>query len=120
MGINKRNRKLNRNSSHRKSMFINMMNSLIYYEIIKTTLYKAKELRLYIENIINKSKKNNLSTIRFLLSYIKNKININKLLYVLGPRFTNRNGGYTRIIKCGFRKGDNSPMAYIEIVDRKK
>ncbi len=120
MGINKRNRKFNRNSSHRKSMFINMINSLVLYEVIKTTLLKAKELRSYIEYIINKSKINNFLNKRFLLSYIKNKSNVYKLLYIIGPKFINHNGGYTRILKCGYRKGDNAPMAYIEILNRNK
>ncbi len=111
-------RKLGRNSKHRKSMFINIVNSLIYFELIKTTLYKAKELRIIIDNLINKSKKNNLHIRRLLFKYIRNKSNVNKLLYIIAPRFVNVFGGYTRILKCGFRNGDNSPMVYIEILKR--
>ncbi len=113
----KKGRKFNINSSHRKLMFRNMINSLIYYEFIKTTLYKAKELRIFIEKLITRSKKNNLHNKRILFSNIRNKKNVNKLLYNLGPRFLNFNGGYTKIIRCGFRNGDNSPLAYIKILN---
>ncbi len=109
-------RKLNRNSSHRKSMFINMSNSLIKFEFIKTTLYKAKELRRYIEYYINIAKKNNFFNKRVLFNNIRNKNNVNKLVDLIAPRFVNRSGGYTRIIKCCFRSGDKSSMAYIEII----
>ncbi len=109
-------RKLNRNSSHRKSMFINMSNSLIKFEIIKTTLFKAKELRRYIEYYINIAKNNNLFSKRMLFNNIRNKSNVDKLINFIAPRFINRSGGYTRIIKCCFRNGDKSSMAYIEII----
>ncbi len=115
----KRGRKLNRNSSHRKLMFRNMINSLINFEIIKTTLSKAKELRIFIEPLITFSKNNNLHIRRLLFSKIRNIKNIYKLLNVLGPRFKKIFGGYTRILKCGYRKGDNALMAYIEILNRK-
>ncbi len=109
-------RKFNRNSSHRKSMFKNMLNAIIFYETIKTTLIKAKELVKKIDPLINLSKKNNLFNRRYLITYIGNKNNVNKLLFNIAPRFLNRFGGYTKLIKCGFRKGDNSPMAYVKIL----
>ncbi len=112
----KKGRKLNRNSSHRKSMFKNMINSLIHYELIKTTLFKAKELRIFIEKIITRSKIHNLHNKRILFSIIRNKKNVNKLLYFIGPRFLKNFGGYTKILKCGYRKGDNAPLAYIKIL----
>ncbi len=115
----KKGRKLNRNSSHRKLMFKNMMNSLIFFELIKTTLAKAKELRIFIEKIINISKIHNLHNKRILFSYIRNKKNVNKLLYDIGPRFINTYGGYTKILKCGFRNGDKAPLAYIKILNKK-
>ncbi len=111
-------RKLNRNSSHRKAMFKNMIISLINFEIIKTTLFKAKELRRFFEPLLNLSKKNNLFNRRKLISKIGNKSIVNKLFFVLAPRFKNYEGGYIRILKCGFRKGDCSPMAYVEILNR--
>ncbi len=111
-------RKLNRNSSHRKSMFKNMIISLINYEIIKTTLLKAKELRRIFEPLLNISKKNNLYNRRLLISRIGNNNVVDKLFFNLAPRFKNYKGGYIRILKCGFRKGDCAPMAYIEILNR--
>ncbi|MGK2896905.1 MAG: 50S ribosomal protein L17 [Candidatus Makana argininalis] len=114
----KKGRKLNRNSSHRNAMFKNMSNSLIKYEIIKTTLNKAKELRRFIEPIINISKKDNISKRRIIFSKLRNNKIVAKLFNEIGPRIINYKGGYTRIYKCGFRKGDNAPMSYIEIVDR--
>ncbi len=113
----KKGRKFNRNSSHRRLMFRNMINSLINYELIKTTLFKAKELRILIEKLITRSKVNNLHNKRILFSIIRNKKNVNKLLYILGPKFLNFNGGYTKILKCGFRNGDNAPLAYIKILN---
>ncbi len=109
-------RKLNRNSSHRKSMFRNMLISFINYENIRTTLAKAKELRILVERVVNISFVNNISNRRLLFSRIRNKIIVNKLFNILGPKYINFNGGYTRILKCGFRNGDNSPIAYIEFV----
>ncbi len=111
-------RKLNRNSSHRKSMFRNMLISVIKYEIIKTTLFKAKELSKLLEFFINVSKIDNLSNRRLLYSNIGNKKIVNKLFVKFGPRFVDRCGGYTRIVKCGFRNGDNSLLSYIEILGR--
>lgn len=112
--------KFNRTSAHRKSMFQNMMISLITYQIIKTTLSKAKVLRQMIEPIINRCKIDNLSNRRLVFSKIRNRDVIIKLFKKISPHFFNRPGGYTRILKCGFRKGDNAPMAYIELVDRSK
>lgn len=112
-------RKLNRKPNHRKAMFINMANSLINYETIKTTIQKAKELRKFIEPLITISKINTISNKRFIFSKIRNKKNISKLFNDLGPHFLKRPGGYTRILKCGFRTGDNALMAYISFVDRK-
>ncbi len=111
-------RKFNRNSSHRKSMFKNMVISLINFEIIKTTLFKAKELRRIFEPLLNLSKKNNLFNRRLLISKIGDKNIVNKLFFNLAPRFKNYKGGYLRILKCGFRKGDCSPMAYVEILNK--
>lgn len=111
-------RKLNRTSSHRKSMFANMSVSLVMHEQIKTTLPKAKELRPFIEKLVTKAKKSNLSTQTYLLSKIKDKNAVGKLLNVLGKRYQSRAGGYTRVIKAGYRFGDMAPMAYIEFVER--
>lgn len=112
----KKGRKLNMTSSHRKLMFRNMINSFIHYELIKTTLSKAKELRILIEKIVTRSKKNNLHNKRILFSIIRNKKNVNKLLYIIGPKYIKYNGGYTKILKCGFRNGDNAPLAYIKFL----
>ncbi|MFI4819096.1 MAG: 50S ribosomal protein L17 [Enterobacterales bacterium] len=114
----KKGRKLNINTSHRNAMFRNMSNSLIKNEIIKTTLNKAKELRRIIEPIINISKKYSLIKRRIIFSKLRNNEIVYKLFNKIGPRIINYNGGYTRIYKCGFRKGDNSPMSYIEIINR--
>ncbi|HJD61051.1 MAG TPA: 50S ribosomal protein L17 [Rickettsia endosymbiont of Columbicola hoogstraali] len=111
-------RKLNVTSSHRKAMLANMAVSLVTYEQIKTTLPKAKELRPYIEVLVTKAKDNNLSARRNILSKIKDKKAIAKLIDVLGVRYKDRPGGYTRIVKAGFRYGDLAPIAYIEFVDR--
>lgn len=111
-------RKLNRTSSHRRAMFANMAVALVMNEQIKTTLPKAKELRPYIEVLITKAKKSDLSTRRALISKIKDKVATEKLIAVLGKRYNERPGGYTRIIKAGFRRGDMAPVAYIEFVDR--
>lgn len=114
----KSGRKLNRNSSHRKAMFANMTNSLIEHELIKTTLPKAKELRRYIEPLITISKQDNVAKRRQVFDKIRSKASVGKLFTDLGPRYKERAGGYTRVIKCGFRAGDNAPMAIIELVDR--
>ncbi|QJC36952.1 50S ribosomal protein L17 [Enterobacteriaceae endosymbiont of Donacia vulgaris] len=115
----KTGRYFNKNSTHRNAMLLNMMNSLINNEIIKTTLMKAKELRKIIEPIITIAKKNTISNKRLIRSKLNNKYNIIKLFNVIAPQFQNRLGGYTRIIKCGFRNGDKAPMAYIELIGRK-
>ncbi len=111
-------RKLNRTSSHRQAMFANMAAALVINEQIKTTLPKAKELRPYIEVLITKAKKSDLATRRMLLAKIKDKVATEKLISVLGKRYSERPGGYTRIIKAGFRYGDMASVAYIEFVDR--
>jgi large subunit ribosomal protein L17 len=111
-------RKLNRSSSHRKAMFANMAVSLIMHEQIKTTLPKAKELRPYVEVLITKARRGDLAARRLLISRIKDKDAVEKLISVLGPRYKKRNGGYTRIVKAGFRHGDMASVAYIEFVDR--
>jgi large subunit ribosomal protein L17 len=111
-------RKLNRTSSHRQAMFANMAVSLIMNEQIKTTLPKAKELRPYIEILITKAKKGNLASRRMVLAKLKDEVAVEKLVAVLGKRYTSRMGGYTRIIKAGFRHGDMASVAYIEFVDR--
>jgi large subunit ribosomal protein L17 len=111
-------RKLNRTSSHRKAMFANMAVALIMNEQIKTTLPKAKELRPYLEVLITKSKKSDLETKRRMISIIQDKNAVDKLIGVLGKRYKDRPGGYTRIVKAGFRYGDLAPLAYIELVDR--
>lgn len=114
----KAGRKLNRNSSHRIAMFKNMSSSLIEHEIIKTTLPKAKELRRVLEPLITLSKEDTVSKRRLAYSRLGNRDAVQKLFNELGPRFTTRPGGYLRILKCGFRAGDNAPMAFIELVDR--
>ncbi|HJD67341.1 MAG TPA: 50S ribosomal protein L17 [Rickettsia endosymbiont of Bembidion lapponicum] len=111
-------RKLNVTSSHRKAMLANMAVSLVTHEQIKTTLPKAKELRPYIEVLVTKAKDNNLAARRNILSKIRDKKAIEKLIDVLGVRYKDRPGGYTRIVKAGFRYGDLAPIAYIEFVDR--
>ena len=111
-------RKLNVTSSHRQAMFANMAVALVINEQIKTTLPKAKELRPYIETLITKAKKANLTVRRSVLSKIKDKKAVEKLINILGTRYKDRPGGYTRIIKAGFRYGDLAPIAYIEFVDR--
>ncbi|ARC54331.1 50S ribosomal protein L17 [Candidatus Riesia pediculicola] len=113
-------RKLSRTSSHRKSMLRNMSTSLLEHEIIKTTLNKAKELRRFVEPIINSSKRKNLSNYRYVSQVLKSKKIVAKLFNDISKIMEGRKGGYTRIIKCGFRKGDNSKMAYIELVGRNK
>ncbi len=118
MRHNKSGRKLNRNSSHRKAMFSNMTNSLFDHEIIKTTLPKAKELRRVAEPLITRAKEDSVANRRFAFSSLRDKAMVGKLFTELAPRYKDRPGGYTRIMKCGFRSGDAAPMAYIELVDR--
>ena len=114
----KSHRKLNRTSSHRKAMFKNMATSLLTHEIIRTTLPKAKELRKIAEPLITLGKVTTVHNQRLAFSRLRDKNAVSKLFGEIGPRYISRNGGYTRILKCGFRKGDNAPMAYIELVDR--
>ncbi|CAN5424917.1 50S ribosomal protein L17 [soil metagenome] len=111
-------RKLNRTSSHRLAMLQNMMNSLIEHEVIKTTVPKAKELRRVIEPMINLAKKPTLANKRLAFDRLRDRDSVVKLFNDLGPRFAARPGGYTRILKMGFRVGDNAPMALVELVDR--
>tara|TARA_B100000575_G_C23057076_1_gene608541 strand:- start:590 stop:973 length:384 start_codon:yes stop_codon:yes gene_type:complete len=113
-------RKLNRTSSHRTSMFKNMMASLIEHEEIKTTLPKAKELRGFVERLITISKVDTVAKRRIVFSRIRSKDAVKKLFSELGPRFKNRPGGYLRILKCGFRAGDKAPMAIVQLVDKKE
>tara|TARA_B100000212_G_scaffold275230_1_gene214762 strand:+ start:89 stop:532 length:444 start_codon:yes stop_codon:yes gene_type:complete len=112
------NKKLNRTSEHRKAMLKNMLNSLIKYEQIKTTLPKAKFLKPQADKIITLGKKDNLQTTKKLVSQLQDLKNANKVKKTLSKRYEKRSGGYTRIIKAGFRYGDNAPMAIIEFVDR--
>ena len=111
-------RKFNRTSSHRSAMFKNMAVSLFDHEIIKTTLPKAKELRRIAEPLITLSKTDNVANRRLAFNRTRNAAAVGKLFSELGPRYAERPGGYTRILKCGFRSGDSAPMAYIELVDR--
>jgi len=111
-------RKLNRTSSHRLAMLQNMMNSLIEHEAIKTTLPKAKELRRVIEPMLTLGKEPTLANKRLAFNRLRNRDNVVKLFAELGPRYKTRPGGYTRILKMGFRVGDNAPMALVELVDR--
>ena len=111
-------RKLNRTSEHRLAMLRNMMNSLIEHEVIKTTVPKAKELRRVIEPMLTLGKEPTLSNKRLAFDRLRNRDNVAKLFNELGPRYQTRPGGYTRILKMGFRVGDNAPMALVELVDR--
>lgn len=111
-------RKLNRTSSHRLAMFRNMSVSLIEHEAIKTTLPKAKELRRVIEPLITLAKEPTVANRRLAFARLRDRDAVTKLFDVLGPRFQERNGGYTRVLKMGFRQGDNAPMAYMELVER--
>lgn len=114
----KSGRKLNRNSSHRKAMFRNMSASLIEHEMIKTTVAKAKELRGVAEPLITLAKQDSVHNRRVAFSRLRDKAAVGKLFSELGPRYESRPGGYIRILKCGYRPGDNAPMAYVELVDR--
>ncbi|WP_395376895.1 50S ribosomal protein L17 [Marinicella sp. W31] len=114
----KSGRKLNRNSSHRKAMFKNMAASLFEHELIKTTVPKAKELRKVAEKLITLSKVDSVANRRLAFARLRNKEIVNKLFTELGPRYQERPGGYLRILKCGFRAGDNAPMCFVELMDR--
>lgn len=111
-------RQLNRNSSSRKAMFRNMSSSLFRHELIKTTLAKAKELRRVAEPLITMAKKDSVANRRLAFARMRDRDMVTKLFNELGPRYEERQGGYLRILKCGFRTGDNAPMAYVELVDR--
>ena len=111
-------RKLNRTTSHRLAMLRNMANSLLEHEAIKTTVPKAKELRRVVEPLITLAKEDSVANRRLAFDRLRNRDNVTKLFTVLGPRFAQRPGGYTRILKMGFRVGDNAPMAYMELVER--
>ena len=113
-------RKLNRTSSHRLAMLRNMTNSLLLHEAIKTTLPKAKELRRVVEPMITLGKKPSLANRRMAFNRLRDRDIVTKLFDELGPRFANRNGGYLRILKFGFRQGDNAPMALVELLDRQE
>ena len=114
----KSGRQLNRNSSHRKAMFRNMACSLIEHEVIKTTVPKAKELRRVAEPLITLAKSDSVANRRLAFSRMRDKAAVGKLFSEIGPRYQERPGGYTRILKCGFRAGDAAPMAFVELVDR--
>jgi large subunit ribosomal protein L17 len=111
-------RKLNRTSSHRLAMLRNMSNSLLRHELIKTTLPKAKELRRVVEPLITLGKEPTLANKRLAFNRLRDREMVVKLFDEIGPRYKSRNGGYTRILKFGFRQGDNAPMALVELVDR--
>jgi len=112
------NRKLNRTTSHRLAMFRNMSNSLLKHEVIKTTLPKAKELRRFVEPLITLGKEPTLANHRLAFDRLRDREMVMKLFGELGPRYKTRPGGYLRILKYGFRNGDNAPMALVELVDR--
>ncbi|HTM28777.1 MAG TPA: 50S ribosomal protein L17 [Rhodanobacter sp.] len=114
----KSGRKLNRTSSHREAMFKNMASSLFKHELIRTTLPKAKELRRVAEPLITLAKIDGVANRRVAFSRLRDKEAVGKLFVELGPRYSERPGGYLRILKCGFRPGDNAPMAYVELVGR--
>ena len=114
----KSGRKLNRNSSHRKAMYKNMATSFLNHEAIKTTLPKAKELRRVVEPLITMAGNDSVANRRLAFSRLRDKEAVGKLFTELGPRFKERPGGYTRILKCGFRPGDKAPMAIIELVEK--
>ena len=111
-------RKLNRTSEHRKALFKNMLNSLIKYEQITTTLPKAKELKPQIDKVITLGKKNNLQSKKNLFTQLQSKTSVDKLVKILSQRYVKRNGGYSRVIRAGYRYGDDAPMAVIELADR--
>ena len=111
-------RTLNRTSEHRKALFKNMLNSLIKYEQITTTLPKAKELKPKIDKVITLGKKNSLQSKKYLFAELQSKTSVDKLLKILSQRYEKRKGGYSRVIRAGFRYGDDAPMAVIELIDR--
>lgn len=111
-------RQLNRNSSHRKAMFKNMSVSLIEHELIRTTVAKAKELRGKVERLITLAKVDSVANRRLAFSRLRDRDAVTKLFTEIGPRYASRPGGYTRVLKCGFRTGDKAPMAFVELVDR--
>ena len=111
-------RKLNRTSEHRKALFKNMLNSLIKYEQITTTLPKAKELKPKIDKVITLGKKNSLQSKKYLFAELQSKSSVDKLFKILSQRYEKRKGGYSRVIRAGFRYGDDAPMAVIELIDR--
>lgn len=111
-------RQLSRNSSHRKALLKSLATSLLRYELIKTTLPKAKELRRVAEPLITLAKTDNVARRRLAFARLRDRDVVTKLFNELGPRFKSRPGGYVRILKCGFRPGDNAPMAYVELLDR--
>jgi large subunit ribosomal protein L17 len=111
-------RKLNRTSEHRKALFKNMLNSLIKYEQITTTLPKAKELKAKIDKVITLGKKNSLQSKKYLFEELQSKLSVDKLSKILSQRYGKREGGYSRVIRSGYRYGDDAPMAVIELVDR--
>jgi large subunit ribosomal protein L17 len=114
----KSGRKFSRTSSHREAMFKNMAASTIKHELIRTTLPKAKELRRVVEPLITLAKTDSVANRRLAFARLRDKVAVGKLFVELGPRYRERKGGYTRILKCGFRVGDSAPMAYVELVDR--
>ncbi|PPK51828.1 50S ribosomal protein L17 [Marinobacter persicus] len=114
----KSGRKFNRTSAHRKAMFRNMTASLVEHELIKTTLPKAKELRRVAEPLITLAKQDSVANRRLAFSRLRNDAAVAKLFEELGPRYSERPGGYLRVLKCGFRAGDNAPMAFVELVGR--
>ncbi|MBK8970694.1 MAG: 50S ribosomal protein L17 [Hahellaceae bacterium] len=114
----KSGRKFNRDSAHRKAMFRNMAASLVAHELIKTTVPKAKELRRVAEPLITLAKNDSVANRRLAFARLRDRDAVTKLFTEIGPRYKERPGGYTRILKCGFRAGDNAPMAYVELVDR--
>jgi large subunit ribosomal protein L17 len=114
----KSGKQLNRNSSHRSAMFRNMSASLFEHELIKTTLPKAKELRRHAEPLITLAKEDSVANRRLAFNRLRDKSGVRKLFEELGPRYSERPGGYVRILKCGYREGDSAPMALVELVDR--
>ncbi|HWP01171.1 MAG TPA: 50S ribosomal protein L17 [Methylococcus sp.] len=118
MRHHKSGRKLNVTSGHRQALYRNLAVALLEHEIIKTTLPKAKEIRRFVEPLITLSKQDSIAARRLAFARLRNRDAVGKLFGELGPRFKTRPGGYTRVLKCGFRAGDASPMAYIELVDR--
>ena len=114
----KAGRKFNRTSAHRQVMFSNMAASLFKHEVIRTTLPKAKELRRVVEPLITLAKTDGVANRRLAFARLRDKEAVGTLFTILGPRYAQRPGGYMRILKCGFRAGDNAPMAYVELVDR--